>query len=211
VKKALIFFIVVFGNSWIWSVAERGFWLAAVCVLASVCLFKLLQIKSPKRNLVVVSVLTLVAIVGFQVKEFDLKSFVETTSLQKDVIDKRMRLYPNPRIAHWFEQRGESIAFYRILANMGEALDINYYFFANHPRERHGVTESEKFSPLILPLFLMGATKLVLEKRHLFYCLLFAFALGFTLLVYPSEPVGFVAVLPFIVSSSLYSLATYVD
>lgn len=43
-----------------------------------------------------------------------------------------------------------------ILSNTGLVLDPNFYFFANHPRERLGVTEQVFLSPLLLPIFLIG-------------------------------------------------------
>ena len=61
-------------------------------------------------------------------------------------------------VAHWFEERKESIAFFRILKNVSETVDLNLYFFANHPRERVGYNEFEKFPYIFIPAFLAFLT-----------------------------------------------------
>jgi len=40
--------------------------------------------------------------------------------------------------------------------NFFESFDFNYYFFANHPLERVGVKETEKFYSWLLPFFILG-------------------------------------------------------
>jgi hypothetical protein len=45
---------------------------------------------------------------------------------------------------------------YRYQKNFFQGFDLNYYFFANHPRERVGIKETEKFSWLFLVPFLLG-------------------------------------------------------
>ena len=209
-KKVLIFLLICFGNYWIWKIFEKNFLLGALCVVASLSLFGLLISNKPKKNLLIISSLLLVVIVGFQIKEFNPNSFVDTTPLEKDIMEKRMRLYPNPRIAHWLEQRQESIAFYRFRNNLGEVLDFNYYFFANHPRERVGVTEYEKFSPILFPILLVGLYLSIKTGKHLGFYLLFIFVLSTSATTYPTEPVGFALVFPFIVSLSILALNKYV-
>lgn len=52
--------------------------------------------------------------------------------------------------------------------NFGLSVDPNYYFFANHPRERVEVAEIEKLSFVWLPFFLVGLLNLVniLKKKQ---------------------------------------------
>jgi len=59
-------------------------------------------------------------------------------------------------IAHWLEERPETLAMYRIQSNLGEIVNPNLYFFANHPNERVGIDEHEGFPYLLLPLFVIG-------------------------------------------------------
>jgi hypothetical protein len=69
-------------------------------------------------------------------------------------------------VAHWLEERPETIAVYRLTQNFSEIVDPNMYFFANHPRERVGINEVEKFPYILLPLFVYGVILLVSGKQH---------------------------------------------
>lgn len=51
-------------------------------------------------------------------------------------------------------------------SNFFTYLDLNYYFFANHPRERVGVVEIQRLYFWSLPIFLIGLWSLV--KKNLF-------------------------------------------
>ena len=44
--------------------------------------------------------------------------------------------------------------------NFFETFNLNYYFFANHPLERVGVKETEKFYSWLLPFFIVGCISL---------------------------------------------------
>jgi hypothetical protein len=68
-------------------------------------------------------------------------------------------------LAHWLEQRPETLSLYRIQSNLKEVLSPNYYFFANHPNERVGVREHEKFPYLLLPFFILGLFSLDYRKN----------------------------------------------
>lgn len=50
--------------------------------------------------------------------------------------------------------------------NFFQGLDLNYYFFANHPRERAGIKEREIFPWFSLPLFLFSVYLQLKEKRY---------------------------------------------
>jgi len=56
--------------------------------------------------------------------------------------------------------------------NFFQLIDLNFYFFANHPRERAGIAEKEKFSWLLLPIFLLG---LIWQVRKRIYWNFFYF------------------------------------
>ena len=66
--------------------------------------------------------------------------------------------------ANWLENRPETVSIYNIQNNLGEVLDPNLYFFANHPRERFQVIEFEKFPYIFLPVFILGV--LLIKKVH---------------------------------------------
>lgn len=70
-------------------------------------------------------------------------------------INTRRSYYSNALLGKIFENKITFI-FDKWKKNLFQALDLNYYFFANHPRERAGVTEREMFSWYWLPIFLVG-------------------------------------------------------
>jgi len=67
--------------------------------------------------------------------------------------------------AHWLENRRESIAFFRILDNISYVVDPNLYFFANHPRQRVGIKEFEKFPYILTPFFVIGLFQLFRSEK----------------------------------------------
>lgn len=70
-------------------------------------------------------------------------------------INTRRSYYPNQLLGKIFENK---LVFYldKYEENFFQGLDLNFYFFANHPRERVGVVEKEIFFWFWLPLFLVG-------------------------------------------------------
>lgn len=70
-------------------------------------------------------------------------------------INTRRSYYKNKFLGKILENK-ITFCFYKYQKNFFQGLDINYYFFANHPRERAGVKETEKFLWIFLPFFLLG-------------------------------------------------------
>lgn len=119
-----------------------------------------------------------------QVKTTNVQNLAYLDNDEQRVQQMRLREYPPTRItllgktlwiptAHWLEGREEAIVFYRLERNFFETIDPNLYFFSNHPRERVGVTEFEKFTYVLLPAFLYGLYLIIKEKRYLLLAYLF--------------------------------------
>lgn len=70
-------------------------------------------------------------------------------------INTRRSYYPSQFFGKIFENK---LVFYldRYEKNFFQGLDLNFYFFANHPRERAGAAEEEIFFWFWLPIFLIG-------------------------------------------------------
>lgn len=51
--------------------------------------------------------------------------------------------------------------FHKFEQNLLRSMDLNLYFFGNHPREISGMREFEKFSFLLLPFFILGLLEVV--------------------------------------------------
>ena len=157
--------LVLFGNLWIFKIFQQNFFWGLTALLCSVSLFLSFG-KRAKINTLFFGLLFLLLLV-FQWQGTQKISLVNLTNDEKRIQDMRLEEYPNYKIslfdkdiwiplAYWFEGRKESLIFYKMKKNFSEVVDINLYFFANHPRERVGIRELEKFPFILLPLFIFG-------------------------------------------------------
>jgi hypothetical protein len=145
------------------------------------------------------------------------------TDLANDDIrlkDQRLRQYPpvylkvGPKIlwipvGHYFEERKESIAVSRLAISLAEIIDPNLYFFSNHPRERVGIHEFEKFPYILLPFMLLGIFETVSLRKGrvvLFGLLVAIFSIS---LLGNKNPLGPFAIFPFIVATGAFGLQSF--
>lgn len=174
-KRASIL-IVLFGNLWIWRIFSFSAPLAILVVLCTFSFYLLIGKRNPKKSLKIF-LLLFIPLLFFQWKTTDKISLTKLSNDQQRIQSMRLREYPPVKvdllgktvwipIAHWFEGRTESISFFRILSNFSEVVDPNLYFFANHPRERVGVQEFEKFPFLLLPFFVYGLLQFVQKTKN---------------------------------------------
>lgn len=150
----MILTLVLLANLWIYKIFFTNFLLGVVIVVATLLLFY----KRCKFFLAVFVILLI-----FQAVTTQKASLTNIANDDRRLIDLRLRAYPPKflRIGHWLEERKESIAEARISKNLFENLDPNLYFFANHPKERVGIKEFEKFPYVFLPFFLFGLIEVV--------------------------------------------------
>jgi hypothetical protein len=171
--ELLIFLLVLFGNLWIWKIASYDIFLLILVIVVSL-LFYLIVTK--RKSLYKLFFSLFVLLLVFQWRTTGAGSLTNLTNDQKRIQQLRLREYPPVYfsiagktiwipIAHWFEGRRESIAAFRIMKNFSEVVDPNLYFFANHPRERIGMQEFEKFPYLFLPFFIYGSFLLIENKK----------------------------------------------
>lgn len=99
--------------------------------------------------------------------------------------------------AHWLEERPESIIFYNILENTSKVIDVNYYFFASHPRETTESGSSEKFTYLLLPFLIIGLYILI-EHNNKLYFSLFSISLLISTLSDHTSGLGYFLIYPFL-------------
>lgn len=129
------------------------------------------------------------------------------TNLEKDLLEKRYRfhfvelgkLYRN-RFGIYIHYK-LSVPINKYFQNLFYNLDPNLYFFANHPRERSGVEEFKKFSPLLLPFFLWGLHLFFKNKKRM-YLACFAIILILTAFIRSNYEIGPILFFPLIVSVS---------
>lgn len=108
--------------------------------------------------------------------------------------------------ANWLELRRETVSFYRIEQNISEVVDPNLYFFANHPREKYGVIEFEKFPYILLPFFVIGLFSIKRKTLNLFLIGLSPFVL--ISIIGSDNPIGPFGLFPFFANTIGLGLLT---
>ncbi len=109
--------------------------------------------KAVRYLLLLVSLVPLAAAV-FTSRPFP-KMIFPLTGPEIYQINERRSYYQFPLLAKLAENKAGHF-FYKYQRNLFQGLDPNFYFFANHPRERAGILEKEKFSWFFLIPFLAG-------------------------------------------------------
>lgn len=150
-----IAFIILFFSPWTWRLFQNGNYFALVEI------FVLTFILSKKHWLWVTFLfipLSLILIKPtstiFSFKPGELFS-----------LNERRGEYPHPLIGKIFENK-ISQYFYHYQTNIFYGLDINYYFFGSHPRERAGYSEFNRLPWWLLPFFILGVYWQVKHRQY---------------------------------------------
>lgn len=197
----IFLFIVIFFNLWIYKILIGNIFLGVLLILATLLLYRYLTKKNKKVPIPLVLCFTLVLF--SQVRTTQPAPLFSISNDNRRVIDMRLRAYPSSylRVGYWLEERKESIAFFRITTNFFENLDPNLYFFANHPRERVGIKEFEKFPYFLLPLFIVGIFSLILSRKYIFFLTFFLLPLTILSFIGNKNLYGPFLLFPFIVTT----------
>lgn len=156
--------IVVFGNAWIWFILGKNIWLGLVIV--SISLLWKLTLRNNNR----LRLLGLVILTGVLLwQQWVTTNGVILTVMEPEeqfIRQERVQFYPEwfRRVGGWWELRHEFVGLRNIGGNFFQTIDLNYYFFANHPREELGIPNIEKFPFWYLPLFIIGVYRLMLKS-----------------------------------------------
>lgn len=204
--KIGIFVFVLLGNFWIWKILSLNTPLGLLIIAVSIFLF--LSLKRKNQNYSVIFIILFTLLLFFQWKTTSKVSLVELSNDEQRVQQMRLKEYPPVffeigrktlwvPVAHWFEGREESIAFFRILENFSETIDPNLYFFANHPRERIGINEFEKFPYVFLPLFFYGLLLSVEKNRKLVFSISLILPVVLISIIGHKNPFGPFSLFPF--------------
>lgn len=210
-----IFLLVVFGNLWIWKIFDFDLGLGILLVLSTWSLFLLAE-KGGRKLIVSTSFLIGLLLIS-QLRLTDKISFTDLTNDEQRVQTMRLREYPPVYIrigsktlwlpvAHWFEERKETLVFFGVLKNISEILDPNYYFFAKHPRERIG-GEFEKFPYILLPAFVVGTLVLVEKRKLTFFILSLIIPLTVFAVAGAGSALGAFLLFPFVSIAMTFGLA----
>lgn len=164
--KSLTLLTVVFLNFWIWKIIQTDLTIAILLVVITFLLFQLIVGKYFRLLILILIVLFLFLSFSILRSGFDKK--IQTVSPDDEVKLNDRHLYYSQELGSLFLNRkvlnyykNYSLTLYKFEGNLFSNLDLNLYFFASHPRERIGVSEFEKFSPLFLPFFITGVIALI--------------------------------------------------
>src|SRR3972149_10784735 len=166
------FLLVIFGNLWIWRIFEDNLLVAVCVVLSSLILYKSIKAGEFKKVLILLVFILFV----FQLNKTELRSLTYLTQQQKVFQLQRLNEHPPVSIAlggktiwiplaNWMEKRPEALILYRVQENLSGVFSPNLYFFANHPNERVGIKEHEKFPYILLPFFVIGLLGINFRKN----------------------------------------------
>lgn len=188
-------YLVILGNLWIWKAFSSNLLIFFVCVVSSALLIKSLT----QKKYYLPALLSLCLLLFTQILTTEPMRLTDLSNDQIRVRDTRLNEYPpvNIPIAYWMEAKPITVALTRIRYNFLEQLDPNLYFFANHPRERVGVNEFERFPYIILPFFLVGVS--VALRKHRYLLVLSLIAVSITSVFGMSNILGNISLFPLLV------------
>ena len=144
--------LVSLTNFWIWKVLSHSFLLGFILILISV--FLVFKVKLATTVLLLLLGMYLIKtnfdtglIVNSPLESNQLANRYEYYAQDfGNIYKNRIGLYLNYKLLPFFSKYERNLAY---------NLDPNLYFFANHPRERAGVAEFEKFPAVFLPFFII--------------------------------------------------------
>jgi len=201
-RKLVLILLVCLLNFWIWRVLKESSVLGVVLVMLSV--FLVFRLK-------LLSIITFIVLSVFLLKNTLDTNLLYVSPLEKDTLTNRFEYYAKDlgkiyrnRISINLHYKVAPYLF-RFQRNLSYNLDPNLYFFANHPRERLGIDEFTKFSPLALPFFLVGLAMFLRKGNSflIFYLLVAIFVSGF---IFPGYKLGPILMFPFVTSITYLGL-----
>ena len=207
-------FVLIF-NLWIWIILSQNILIGITTLTASLLLF-LLPNQISKLFFVAFALL-----LYFQWSTTPPSSLTKLDNDEQRIQQDRLNMYPPTYIqfsshtlwvplAHWLEGRRETIAFYRIEKNFFQAIDPSLYFFVNHPRERFGVKEFEKFPYVLLPFFLVGIVKFF-QRRTLLATMSFVIPIALISYIGNQNPMSNFILFPALSVSLALGIGIYLD
>lgn len=169
--KLVLFIFITFINFWWLPIFRDNLWYGLLLVMLTFFLFttsatNLFVVSSksfaiPRLLIIVFGLLFIILSVLLIKDHFD--NTIEIVSpTEKKIQLQRHGLYANGLeilFTNRFSQNfyiNWSLPIAKYLRNISYSIDPNLYFFSSHPREKSGIDEFEKYSPFLLPLFVIG-------------------------------------------------------
>ncbi len=203
-----ILLLVLFGNLWIWRVFTIS---PLVCLLLVMSTLLAFLSYTDRGKIKIFFLVSLITVVFLQYRNTDNRSLYYLTNEEREIQRLRIGEYPKSmtRLGYWIEGRNESVAFFKAMRNFGDVLNPSYYFFSNHPVERVGVKEYEKFPYILSPFFVYG-TILFVKKRQIPLCvLLFGIPIILTTYIGNYSTMGNISLFPAICLTSSLGFSSF--
>lgn len=164
-KKTILPPVVIFANWWWWSMFLSDHILGLMMLFSGLLTWQALRKNKKLLFLVAIVIMSVV-----QWKTTVPRSLTNLTNDQQRLVEERKSAYPPitwAPVAYYLEEKPVTIAVGRWMGSIFENLDINQYFFANHPREGVTTNAVEKLPFILLPMALLGLYLLFFSDRML--------------------------------------------
>lgn len=198
-----IFILILFGNLWIWKIFSLNAIVAIISISCSWLLYKAFR----QHQIQFLLIFSFLVLAFFQLKTSDPQPLYLLSNQEKIWQVTRLNEYPPitwAPIAHWLEERKETLVLYRIPKNIGDILSPNLYFFSNHPNERVYVNEFEKFPYILLPFFAIGFLNTDYKKDKKIFFISFIIPVIFFALIGQSGALGPFLLFPYLVATTTF-------
>lgn len=170
------FIFISMGNFWIWRIFGTNILIFITLLISSFLAYATALRLTPVRYLSLIA--SLIILGTLQYKTTETEPLTTIDNYTRMLIDNNKKAYPPVYIkfltktkwipaSTYLEEESYTLAIRRIEENLFVNLDLGLFFFANHPRERTGMTEYEKFPYLFTPFFIIGFIGLLKSKRYL--------------------------------------------
>lgn len=168
--------IILFGNVWIWRIFKQNFFIFLLLIIFTILLYVAIRQRITLIKTILFFIL-LITIIVFQYKTTTRQSLSILDNDEQRVQQIRLQAYVyDPDLIKIiffrfklrdFYEGSLNIVITRLQRNFFETIDLNIYFFGGHPRGRVWSNDFEKFSFILLPLFLIGLLTYRIKQKLL--------------------------------------------
>lgn len=188
--STLLFPITMFLLSfWAWRIFENNLLVFFISLILTVLFFLIIE-KQSNFFLNATFLLLLIAIILITIPGRLNQYIWEKSDLDIITITAQRSYYP--AFGSAFHNK-YFLAANKYQQGLMSAIDINYYFFASHPRERATIEDFEKFLPIFIPLLILGIIKLF---KNIFSLVITIFVLALSPILDPRYYLGPVFIFP---------------
>jgi len=206
--KPTLFLFLIFANFWIWQLfQEKNFLTIVFLIVISFLFYCFLAIKNRIRKTYLPLTLLLIIFLSVSILYFAKSKTVFSFDYEEVfLINQRRTFYPK-QTARIFENKATYVL-EKYSKNIFQGLDLNYYFFANNPRERAGIKEVDKFPWVLLPFFLFGLYRQI--QKRIYYTITYFLSVIFVGSLFVEIDKIFLLSFPFFVFSIFLGLQSLI-